>query len=124
MVRQAIDAYTDRGIDAWAEFFAPEVNWRAIEGAADDVGEMDGVPAMRAYLQDWLDMFDDLTIEILQLTDVGDDRVVAEHHIAGRAKISGVETELRYAVVYTVRNGKIVRGREYATIEQAFEVVG
>jgi ketosteroid isomerase-like protein len=38
--------------------------------------------------------------------------------------MSGVETELRYAVVYTVRNGNIVRGREYMDRDQALEAVG
>jgi ketosteroid isomerase-like protein len=36
----------------------------------------------------------------------------------------GVDTELRYAVVYTVRDGKVVRGREYWTRGEALEVVG
>ena len=34
---------------------------------------------------------------------IGDDRVVAALHVTGRARLSGIETELRYAVVYTVR---------------------
>jgi ketosteroid isomerase-like protein len=43
---------------------------------------------------------------------------------SGRAKLSGVETELTYAVVYTIRNGKVARGREYWTKDQALEVAG
>jgi ketosteroid isomerase-like protein len=31
---------------------------------------------------------------------------------------------LRYAVVYTVREGKIVRVREYMNLEQALEAAG
>jgi len=31
---------------------------------------------------------------------------------------------MRYAVVYTVQDGKIVRGREYATRTQALKAVG
>ncbi len=45
-------------------------------------------------------------------------------HVTGRARASGIETELRYAVVYTLRNGKIVRGREYIDREHALEAVG
>jgi ketosteroid isomerase-like protein len=40
---------------------------------------------------------------------------------SGRAKLSGIETELTYAVVYTIRDGKIARGREYMTLEEALE---
>ena len=39
-------------------------------------------------------------------------------------RLSGVETDLTYAVVNTIRDGKIVRGREYWTKEQALEAAG
>jgi ketosteroid isomerase-like protein len=39
----------------------------------------------------------------------------------GRAKAGGIETELRHAVVYTVRDGKIARGREYIDRATALE---
>jgi len=42
----------------------------------------------------------------------------------GRAKLSGVETDLTFAVLYTLRDGKIARGREYWTKEQALEATG
>ncbi len=44
--------------------------------------------------------------------------------MTGRATISGVQTELRYAVVYTVRDGKIVRGWEYENLDEALEAGG
>ena len=124
VVRGSLYAFGDGGLDAMAEFWDPDINWRAIEGAPDDVGEMDGVAANRRYYQEWIDMFHDLTLVPEEIRDLGDERVVAQQHVSGRAKISGAETELRYAVVYTVRGGKIVRGREYASLEQALESVG
>jgi ketosteroid isomerase-like protein len=66
----------------------------------------------RAYAQDWLDDFDELSVEPEESIDAGE-QVVAVQRISGRAKASGIETELRYAVVYTIRDGKIARGREY-----------
>ena len=45
-------------------------------------------------------------------------------HASGRAKLSGVETDLTYGVVYTIRDGKIARGREYMTREEALEAAG
>jgi ketosteroid isomerase-like protein len=58
-----------------------------------------------------------------ELVDLGDDRVLALQHATGRARLSGVETEIRFAVVYTLRDGKIVRGREYMTRAQALEAL-
>ena len=107
-----------------ADFWAADINWRAIEGAPDDVGEMQGPEALRRYFQDWIDTFDDVSNVLEELVDVGDDRVVAVQRVTGRAKASGVRTELRYAVVYTVRDGKIARGREYIDRANALEAVG
>jgi ketosteroid isomerase-like protein len=56
-----------------------------------------------------------------ELVDLGDDRVLAVQRATGRARASGVETELRYAVVYTVRDGKISGGREYIDRATALE---
>lgn len=124
IVRQSWEAFAEEGLDAMAEYWGADICWRAIEGAPDDVGEMRGREAARRYCQDWLDTFDDLTSVPEQLVDVGDDRVVAAAHVTGRARLSGVETELRYAVVYTLRDGKIVDVREYADREQALAAVG
>ena len=115
---------TDGDVDAVAEFWDPDITWRAAEGAIDDVGEMHGPEAVRRHIQDWLDMFDDLTVVAEEFADAGDDRVVAVQRMTGRAKLSGIETEIRFAVVYTLRDGKIVQGREYMDKEQALEAVG
>jgi ketosteroid isomerase-like protein len=82
-----------------------------------------GVEAMRAYVQDWLDDFDDVHFELEELIDAGE-QVVAVQRVSGRAKASGVATELRYAVVNTIRDGKVVSGREYWTRAEALEAVG
>jgi len=107
-----------------AQFWAADINWRAIEGAPDDVGELRGPEALRAYFQDWIDTFDDINLVAEELREAGDGRVVATQHVTGRAKASGVETELRYAVVYTVRDGTIVRGREYIDRADALKAAG
>ena len=121
VVGDYLRAFADGGIDAMVEFMDRDVDWRAIEGAPDDVGEMHGREAMRRYIQDWVDMFDDITNVPEEIVDLGDDRVLAVQHVTGRAKGSGIETELRYAVVYTLRDGKIVHAREYIDRQQAVE---
>jgi ketosteroid isomerase-like protein len=124
IVQRAWQAFADDGLDALVEFFDREITWRAIEGAPDDVGEMQGKDAVRRYLQDWLDTFEDVTTVPTELVRVGDGQVVAVLHARGRARLSRIETELRYAVLYTLRGGKIVRGREYADRQQALEAAG
>ena len=124
VVRRLLQAFADGGLDAMPELWDPDIEWRAAEGAIDDVGEMHGPVAVRRYIQDWIDTFDDFGIVVEELRDVGNDRVLGIQRLKGRAKLSGTETDLRYAVVYTVRDGKVVRGQEYLSVDQALEGVG
>ncbi len=107
-----------------AEFWDPDIVWRAAEGAVDDVGEMHGRVAVRRYAQDWIETFDEISVVAEELRDVGDDRVLAIQRLSGRAKLSSTEVDLRYAVVSTVHDGKVVRGREYLSIDEALEAAG
>jgi ketosteroid isomerase-like protein len=104
----------------WAE----DIDHRAAEGAPDDHGPIIGRDAMRAYVGEWYEMFPDLTIAFEDVIDAGPGRVIVATHSAGTAKASGVPTELRFAVVWTIRDGKIVRGREYLTMDEALRAVG
>jgi ketosteroid isomerase-like protein len=124
IVRDSWTAFAHGGLDAMAEYWDAAITWRAIEGAPDDVGEIEGRDALRRYYQDWIDTFAGLTVVPGELLEVDDDRLVASHHATGRARQSGVETELRYAVVYTLREGMIVRGREYGDRQEALKAVG
>jgi len=124
VVRACLRALKEGGIDAMEEFSHPEITWRAIEGASDDVRKMRGRDAVRRYLQDWFDVFDELTNVPDELIDVGDDQVVAVQLASGRAKQSGVATEIRYAVLYTIREGLILDVREYTDRDHALKAVG
>jgi ketosteroid isomerase-like protein len=124
VVRRAFEAFAQVGLDAMGDFWADDIDYRAIEGALDDRGPMHGKDAVRAHWQDWLDTFDDLKAEPLELIDAADEQVVTVLRFGGRAKQSGVETDLTYANLYTIRDGKIARGREYWTKEQALEAAG
>jgi len=104
----------------WAE----DIDHRAIEGAPDDHGPIIGRDAMRAYLAEWFEMFPDLNMAIEDITDAGPGRVIAVTRATGTAKASGVPTEMRVPVLWTIRDGKIVRGREYLTVDEALRAAG
>jgi ketosteroid isomerase-like protein len=123
VVRACLRAFEEEGIGGAQRYWHPEIDWRAIEGAPDDIGVFHGREALRRYYADWYETFDDLRAELEETID-GGDQVITVQRVTGRARSSGVETELRYAVVYTVRDGKIVRGREYKTRDEALAAAG
>jgi hypothetical protein len=126
VVRRGFEAFAKGGPDAMGDFWADDIYHRAVEGAIDDRGPIHGKDALRAYLQEWLDMFDDPKLEPIELIDAGEDQVIAVVRGSGRPKGASAETELTlsYANLYTIRDGKIARGREYWTKEQALEAAG
>jgi ketosteroid isomerase-like protein len=120
-VRASFDAFAERGLDGLAEFWDPQISWRAMEGAPDDLGEINGVDEMRRYVGEWVEMFDDISFRLLEARDLGGGLVAAKQSLKGTAKLSGATTELTYAALCTIRDGRFVRGREYATVEEALD---
>jgi ketosteroid isomerase-like protein len=101
------------------EILAPDVDYRAMEGAPDDVGPILGRDAMLAYLGDWYEMFEGFAAAAQEILDPAPGRVVAVWRISGTARASGVLIDMTFAVDYTIAGGKLVRGREYATKQEA-----
>ncbi len=58
-------------------------------------GEMHGTEAMRRYIQDWTDDFEGFTVVVEESLEIGGDRVIAVQQVMGRARLSGIETQLR-----------------------------
>ena len=124
VVRRQFEAFRDGGLDAVAGYWHANIEWRAVEGAADDVGLIRGEHALRRYYQDWLDSMDALQAELEEVLFDDGEQVAAVIRNSGRGRVSGVLTQGRYYVACTVRDGRIVSGREYETREQALEAVG
>src|SRR4029450_11721378 len=96
-VRDAAEAFNRGDLDTWDEYIADDIDYRAAEGAPDHRAPIHGKDPLRAYMQDWQDTFDDFTSEPVELIDAGEDSVIAVIRISGRAKLSGVATDLTYA---------------------------
>jgi ketosteroid isomerase-like protein len=124
IVRRQFEAFQDGGLDAVAKYWHPDIEWRAVEGAADDVGLIRGEPGLRRYYQDWIDAMDPLHAEVDEVLFDDGEQVAAVIRNSGRGRASGVLTEGRYFIACTVRDGRIVSGREYETREQALAAVG
>jgi len=67
----------------------------------------------RLVVRQWEETFAQSRVEVEELIDAGD-QVVAVLRGIGRMKDSDAEIGLRYAIVFTIRDGKIAAGREYS----------
>ncbi len=121
VVEAAYEALAREGLDRFLEYWTEDLDHRSIKGALDDRGPIHGRIAMRAFVEDWIDLFDDFQIEPIELIDAGENQVVAVIRISGQARLSGVETDQTFGAVFSIRDGMIARGREYETRAEALE---
>ena len=124
VVKVAYEAFARGGLDRYMEHFTDDVVYWAVEGAPDEPGPIHGKDAVRAWLQDWIDMFDGFWMELVELIDAGGVTVFTAERYGGRARLSGVETVSANWTVFIIRDGKIARGHEYPTRNQALEAAG
>jgi ketosteroid isomerase-like protein len=119
IVRRAFEALTSAGLDAYVDHWSDDVEWATMRAS------WYGKQAGRAYLQELLDLFDDFTAEPIEFIDAAGERVVLYLRYRGRSKLSGMAVPPEYfAMVLQIRDGKIARGVEYGTREEALEAVG
>jgi ketosteroid isomerase-like protein len=117
-------AYERFGAEGLAfDWMTEDIEVKQPDEVGGGAGVYQGHEGVARGLQELLDTFDDMHAVPEKFIPAGD-YIVVFVRLRGRAKASGVETELRLAVVYTVRDGKIVRGREYIDRQQALEAVG
>jgi len=123
VVRLAYDAFAEEGLDRFMEHFTDDVEYRAL-GPDGDLSPLQGQDAVRAWLHDWIDMFDGFWQRLVGLIDAGGDTVFTAERFGGRARLSGVETDQANWTIFTIRDRKIASGREYPTRERALEAAG
>ena len=98
----------------------PDVEWSAPEDGTTYRGR-DGV---RRRLEEWLESFDSYRYEIQQIVDCGGDDVLVEATEVARGAISGAEVRSTNYELLTIRDGMIVRIREFYNPGDAFEAAG
>jgi len=82
-----------------------------------------GVEGARRFLADWSAAWDDWRMDVEALHDAGDS-VVAVLHQRGRSKGAGMLVDMRFAQVWTFRDGQQTRMDTYSDPAEALEAVG
>jgi ketosteroid isomerase-like protein len=123
IVKVAYEDFARVGLDRFMEHFTDDVEYRALAGELR-FEPCRGKDAVRAWLQDWIDMFDEFWMELVEVIDAGAVTVFTGERYGGRARLSGLVTDSANWTVFTIRDDKIASGHEYPTREQALEAAG
>ena len=119
-----LDAFNRRDVDAFVALLSRDVVWEenpVLPGLRD-------VYRGRAEVREWmaavLEVFENLQGEVVEITDLGDDRVFAEAVLTARGKESGVPVDLRFWMVLWFAESEITRRQVFWTRDQALEAAG
>lgn len=123
LLRRAYD-YVERAGEVLPEAVHADFVWdvTTFRGAIIP-GTFVGVEEVNVWLAEWIGGFEEWSFDIEEVFDAGD-RVIAIVHQRGRAKHGGPEVEMRFAQVWTFRDGLIARMEMYATPDEALEAAG
>src|SRR5215469_9246320 len=96
-------------------FYAPDAVWDSPWGP----GTFEGVDAIRRLVEDWLDAFEDLHLEIEQLRDFGSGVGFTAILQTGRPVGSSGTVQLRQGHVTLVESGLVARVTTYPDVDEA-----
>jgi ketosteroid isomerase-like protein len=118
-VEAAMDV-AEEVIDPEIEF---EISWRSGRDAAD-FRVLHGIEEVRTVLAELMAPFASFRWEIHESFDAGDEVVlILESLVTPNDSAAEISTG-RFGYVFTLRDGKIARCREYATRAEALEAAG
>jgi ketosteroid isomerase-like protein len=128
IVRTLAEGFQHRQHERAFEFYDPEIEWDASRAAAlipDAAGVYHGHEGVRTYWRSWLSAWSDLHFEIQDVVDAGEQVVLLVRNQRQWGRVSGIPTDVPpYGMVFTMREGKVIRWRGYPDQESALEAAG
>jgi hypothetical protein len=123
LVRETLRRFEAGDRKDWRSSFAEDVVWDMTGDDAGIYGKWHGHRGVEDFFTQWLGTWEDYSVENTELIDAGDSVVVVfRQH--GRGKGSGVEVDRDFYGVYDVRDGRIVRYRQFRSRDEAIAAAG
>jgi ketosteroid isomerase-like protein len=82
-----------------------------------------GLEGAMQFNAEWADAWDGWELEVEDYLDAGE-RVVVIINQRGRAKATGIPVDMRFAQVWSFRDGQAIRMQMYASTDDALDAVG
>jgi ketosteroid isomerase-like protein len=123
IVRAALDAFNKGDVEGSVANLAPEFEYVPTGSIPGSEETYRGSEGWKQYLGLFWGEFDGVRIDIHDVIAAGD-QVVVSHTIRGRGKQSGIEAAWPIWQVWTLRDGKGIRGQGFTTESEALEAAG
>jgi ketosteroid isomerase-like protein len=108
LVREAFVAFNARDADRLCELMAPEGELYPYAVRETRARGYRGHEGLREYIADVDEHFEDLKVEVDQLSDAAQDVVYVRGHLRGEDK-EGRAVEIPIGYLWTIRDGRLLR---------------
>jgi ketosteroid isomerase-like protein len=123
LVRRGYEAFNRGDLDGMFAEAAPAFEYLATGVVPGAGGVYHGPEEFRRFLERWWGEFDESRTDVHELTAAGD-RVLASLTFRGRGRQNGAEANWSLWQLWTLRDGKFVRGQGFTSREAALDAVG
>lgn len=121
VVRGMWEAFLRNDFETALAAFDPDVEW---DGTNLPDGKISrGLEAIVDHLTRWAEMWETWEVEVDDVIDAGEGRVIAFTRERGRSK-AGLDVNERHSELYTIRDGKIVYRKGFSDAEEALVEAG
>ena len=124
VIREGWEAWLGGNLGALLELCDPDVVWDISHFREWPESEYRGIEGVRQFLTEWLEVWGDYEVGVDEILVAPDGRVVSLFWQRGRGHESGLAMEARWAMIATVRDGKITRFDNYDNRVEAIEAAG
>jgi uncharacterized protein len=121
LIRRLYRAMDARDVEAAAELADPALEW--IPDRRVGEGPVRGREQVIRFFEDRAAMFGEIRTEIERLWDSGD-KVLAFIRLMGVGRSSGAGFDVRIAHLWTISDGRVIRGEGYGDRDEALEAAG
>jgi ketosteroid isomerase-like protein len=122
IARRMLDTWDSGDLSEWARGLHEEVTWVPLMKNTQ-TEPIHGADATLAFVRDWIEPWEDYSIEELAVLDAGDDRVLLSTRQFGRHP-TGAEVTMEMHAVGTFRDGKLYEMRWFTDKATALEAAG
>jgi ketosteroid isomerase-like protein len=122
-VRRGLEAFRRGGVEALLDFIDPEFETTTPAELSVEPSTYRGHDGLRRYFESFYEIMEEIRFEAEEFVDAGE-RVVVPTRLIARGRGTGIDTEQRLTMVWTVRGGKAVRLDSYGTKAEALAAAG
>ena len=123
LVKQGFQALAEQGVDGLLPFIHADFEVTTPPGLAAEPDTYRGPEGIRRYFDSFYEAMDRVEFEAHEFIEVAE-AVVVPMTLRARGRTTGIETEQRVVQIWELEDGKAIRVRVFATLDEAMAAAG